>query len=219
MRRMVGKGDRISRLIWDYGATERRYTFRDSSRPKYFWRGAGKPTARFIPTILTKNFIHDPFFQRSSCHQSISCFSNNTLESRYNHLKFHWVCMIDDLLSKRFGMSRVFLPSSFFFFSKKEEEKRAGKKRNGLDSISGFFFIARKVSNLNSTSVPTPLKFRDSGTPTYARHPGQWNRKSERKKRPGTVLTRRSFIQLDITSFVSRYSPEMLLSNEMKSTG
>lgn len=43
--------------------------------------------------------------------------------------------------------------------------------------------------------------------------------KSERKKRPGTVLTRRSFIQLDITSFVSRYSPEMLLSNEMKSTG
>lgn len=219
MRRMVGKRDRISRLIWDYGATERRYTFRDSSRPKYFWRGAGKPTARFIPTILTKNFIHDPFFQRSSCYQSISCFSNNTLESRYNHLKFHWMCMIDDLLSKRFGMSRVFLPSSFFFLFEKRRRKEGGGKKDGLDSISGFFFIARKVSNLNSTSVPTPLKFRDSGTPTYARHPGQWNRKSERKKRPGTVLTRRSFIQLDITSFVSRYSPEMLLSNEMKSTG
>lgn len=219
MRRMVGKRDRISRLIWDYGATERRYTFRDSSRPKYFWRGAGKPTARFIPTILTKNFIHDPFFQRSSCHQSISCFSNNTLESRYNHLKFHWMCMIDDLLSKRFGMSRVFLPSSFFFLFEKRRRKEGGGKKDGLDSISGFFFIARKLSNLNSTSVPTPLKFRDSGTPTYARHPGQWNRKSERKKRPGTVLTRRSFIQLDITSFVSRYSPEMLLSNEMKSTG
>lgn len=219
MRRMVGKRDRISRLIWDYGATERRYTFRDSSRPKYFWRGAGKPTARFIPTILTKNFIHDPFFQRSSCHQSISCFSNNTLESRYNHLKFHWVY---DRWSPFQEIRNVAGFSSLFFFlsfRKKKKKRGRGKKRNGLDSISGFFFIARKVSNLNSTSVPTPLKFRDSGTPTYARHPGQWNRKSERKKRPGTVLTRRSFIQLDITSFVSRYSPEMLLSNEMKSTG
>lgn len=143
MRRMVGKGDRISRLIWDYGATERRYTFRDSSRPKYFWRGAGKPTARFIPTILTKNFIHDPFFQRSSCHQSISCFSNNTLESRYNHLKFHWMCMIDDLLSKRFGMSRVFLPSSFFFLFEKRRRKEGGGKK-GMASIRYQVFFSSR---------------------------------------------------------------------------
>lgn len=63
------------------------------------------------------------------------------------------------------------------FFSKKEKE-RGKERKKGMASIRYqaflfFFFIARKLSNLNSTSVPTPLKFRDSGTPTYARHPGQ----------------------------------------------
>lgn len=142
MRRMVGKGDRISRLIWDYGATERRYTFRDSSRPKYFWRGAGKPTARFIPTILTKNFIHDPFFQRSSCHQSISCFSNNTLESRYNHLKFHWVY---DRWSPFQEIRNVAgFSSLFFFFSFRKKKKKRGRGKKGMASIRYHVFFSSR---------------------------------------------------------------------------
>lgn len=186
MRRMVGKRDRISRLIWDYGATvRRRYTFRDSARPKYFWRGAGKPTARFIPTDSHRRTL-SLLFPTSSCRQSISCFSNNTARIALKNSTGS-----DDRWSPFLRDSKRWVDS--FRKKRKKEEKREKKEwpRFDIKFFFFFFFIARKLSNLNSTSVPTPLKFRDSGTPTYARHPGQWNRKSERKKRP--VLAR-SFI-------------------------
>lgn len=180
MRRMVGKGDRISRLIWDYGATERRYTFRDSSRPKYFWRGAGKPTARFIPTILTKNFIHDPFFQRSSCHQSISCFSNNTLESRYNHLKFHWVY---DRWSPFQEIRNVAGFSSLFFFlsfRKKKKKRGRGKKWPRFDIR--FFFHREETFQFKFNFGPDPLKiprFWDTNLCSPPRSMKQKKRKKE----------------------------------------
>lgn len=181
MRRMVGKRDRISRLIWDYGATERRYTFRDSSRPKYFWRGAGKPTARFIPTILTKNFIHDPFFQRSSCHQSISCFSNNTLESRYNHLKFHWVY---DRWSPFQEIRNVafFFPLLFFFLFEKRRRKEGGEKKEWPRFDIRFFFHREETFQFKFNFGPDPLKiprFWDTNLCSPPRSMKQKKRKKE----------------------------------------
>lgn len=135
--------------------------------------------------ILTEE-LYPSFFQRSSCRQSISCFSNNTARIALKNSTGS-----DDRWSPFLRDSKRWVDS--FRKKRKKEEKREKKEwpRFDIKFFFFFFFIARKLSNLNSTSVPTPLKFRDSGTPTYARHPGQWNRKSERKKRP--VLAR-SFI-------------------------
>lgn len=176
----------------------------------------------FIPTIprFSRRGTYPPsLFQRSSCHHAIR-YLVSSLITRLNHdaqpLKIPRTYDRWSPFQERW-MSRVFLPSFSFFFSKKEREKERERKKGMAPIRYHVFFIARKLSNLNSTSVPTPLKFRDSGTPTYARHPGQWNRKSERKKRP--AYNSPFLYSAWYYKFCFSLLPGNVTSNEMKPTG
>lgn len=130
---------------------------------------------------FSQNFIHDPFFQRSSCHQSISCFSNNTLESRYNHLKFHWVY---DRWSPFQEIRNVAGSSSLFFFFlfEKRRRKEGGEKKEWPRFDIRFFFHREESFQFKFNFGPDPLKiprFWDTNLCSPPRSMKQKKRKKE----------------------------------------
>lgn len=107
------------------------------------------------------------------------------------------------------------------FFSKKEKE-RGKERKKGMASIRYqvflfFFFHREETFQFKFNFGPDPLKIPRFWDTNLCSPP----RSMKQKKRKKEASRTRSFlyIQLHITSFVSRYSPEMLLPNQMKSTG
>lgn len=90
--------------------------------------------------------------------------------------------MIDDLLSKRFGMSRVFLPSSFFFLFEKRRRKEGGEKKEWPRFDIRFFFHREESFQFKFNFGPDPLKiprFWDTNLCSPPRSMKQKKRKKE----------------------------------------